>query len=97
MYLVCKFFPHFLKNKLNQKLLRCESYVKQDNLCHNKYGKNREDFFACSFFSPYEPDTVFMLTVCFTKSGVSSQLVKNTLIWEWYIFSDQVKKIYITA
>ena len=73
-------------------MLRCESYVKQDNLCHNKYGKNREGFFACSFFRPYEPDTVFMLTVCFTKSVVSSQLVKKTFIRLWYLFSDQVKK-----
>ena len=39
------------------------------------------------------PDTVFMLTVCFTKSGVSSQLVKKTFIWEWYLFSDQVEKV----
>ena len=34
-----------------------------------------------------------MLTVCFTKSGVSSQLVKKTFIWEWYLFSDQVEKV----
>ena len=55
-------------------------------------GKIEKVFSHVHSFRPYEPDTVFMLTVCFTKSGVSSQLVKKTFIRLWYLFSDQVKK-----